>query len=917
MATQVLGQSGGSSLFPSNTNLGMTLSSDMYDFSELSKAELAAPQLIMLANVALTGEVNGNCCDYMVGEERQMAELTTVGNTNFSDSDGEGMDDAQGAESDREVLEDMEVGALGTPEIANVETAKLTESSAPHTCSSEKDFLMEVPDAPESGDDKCKSLKNKPFRCKPCQYEAESEKEFVHHIRVHSAKRFIVEEKAEKHGQVKETDSTTTDEVDFSKGPIRCDRCGYNTNRYDHYLAHLKHHNKAGENERVYKCTICTYTTVSEYHWKKHLRNHFPRKVYTCSQCSYFSDRKNNYVQHIRTHTGERPYRCSMCPYSSSQKTHLTRHMRTHSGEKPFKCEQCSYVASNQHEVTRHARQVHDGPKPLACPHCDYKTADRSNFKKHVELHVSPRQFLCPVCDYAASKKCNLQYHIKSRHPDCCDITMDVSKVRLRTKKSEANTSDSASGGNNKVEQEQIKKESTEKKSERAVKEEKKENLSKEKKPASCVGIGQVTTRSRKIVAESKESDLKMTEKSVKTKKAKRKAEASSVSVKDDPATGTDVIMKKKKKTEKKSPTCQDSETGESRLEVTRKHQDSQTGESKLEVTRKQTPCSKKNKKKKSSKSKPGKNNKKSDHEKILEKKPIHEESAFIQEQEGKTTDEPCSDQQPITPDNGENRIMSGENMQEQELLSVQHVAKSIEGKDQEIPMAEEETTTKSVSLNEVGIELAILPETNLEDSNATSEKERELLKDSLSDLVQEVPTTQTCELEMVSNPDLVQESEPKQTCEKETVTNPHPEDDSAVKELQSEDPAGAPPPQLAEKVEQSPKADLVSASPSRTVVNENQEMEEDEGIHSHDGSDISDNISEGSDDSGLNGARSVQEEATRKPSQEVPEAKATKENYVCIFCDRSFKKEGEYSKHLNRHLVNVYYLEKATKGQD
>lgn len=305
MATQVLGQSGGSGLFPSNANLGMALSNDMYDFPDLSKAELAAPQLIMLANVALTGEVNGHCCDYVLDEERQMAELTTVGNTNFSDSEGEGLADSQDLESDNEALEDLELGALKLSEVSPVERTRLAEASGPHTCSPDKKgFSLEVPDATESTDDKCKSLKNKPFRCKPCQYEAESEKEFVHHIRVHSAKRFIVEEKAEKDGHIKE-DSSTTDEVDFSKGPIRCDRCGYNTNRYDHYLAHLKHHNKAGENERVYKCTICTYTTVSEYHWKKHLRNHFPRKVYTCSQCSYFSDRKNNYVQHIRTHTGE------------------------------------------------------------------------------------------------------------------------------------------------------------------------------------------------------------------------------------------------------------------------------------------------------------------------------------------------------------------------------------------------------------------------------------------------------------------------------------------------------------------------------------------------------------------------------------------------------------------------------------
>uniref|UniRef100_A0A3B5QBQ3 RE1-silencing transcription factor n=1 Tax=Xiphophorus maculatus TaxID=8083 RepID=A0A3B5QBQ3_XIPMA len=115
------------------------------------------------------------------------------------------------------------------------------------------------------------------------------------------------------------------------EGLIRCERCGYNTNRYDHYIAHLKHHSKEGDDHRVFKCTLCAYTTVSQYHWRKHLRNHFPSKLHTCSQCSYFSDRKSNYIQHIRTHTGVRPFQCLYCDYSSSQKTHLTRHMRTHS----------------------------------------------------------------------------------------------------------------------------------------------------------------------------------------------------------------------------------------------------------------------------------------------------------------------------------------------------------------------------------------------------------------------------------------------------------------------------------------------------------------------------------------------------------------------------------------------------------
>uniref|UniRef100_A0A8C0ARD4 RE1 silencing transcription factor n=1 Tax=Buteo japonicus TaxID=224669 RepID=A0A8C0ARD4_9AVES len=895
MATQVLGQSGGNSLFPGGANIGMALSNDMYDLHDLSKAELAAPQLIMLANVALTGEVNGNCCDYLVGEERQMAELTTVGDSNFSDSDGEGMEDTQAAESDREAPENVELSSL---EVPSVETQGTASCPPPKTPSVDKDVSLEAPGTPESTEDKCKNLKSKPFRCKPCQYEAESEEEFVHHIRVHSAKKFFVEENAEKQAQVKESDSCTAEEVDFSKGPIRCDRCGYNTNRYDHYLAHLKHHNKAGENERVYKCTICTYTTVSEYHWKKHLRNHFPRKVYTCSQCSYFSDRKNNYIQHIRTHTGERPYQCAMCPYSSSQKTHLTRHMRTHSGEKPFKCDQCSYVASNQHEVTRHARQVHNGPKPLTCPHCDYKTADRSNFKKHVELHVNPRQFLCPVCDYAASKKCNLQYHIKSRHPDCSDITMDVSKVKLRTKKSEADFSETI---NDKAEKEQMKGDSAAKKTEKIVKLEKKDNLAKEKKPTSNVSAGQVTTRSRKSASENKEMDIKTeknTEKTCKTKKIKRKAEAEVTSSKQEPVNDTSAVIKKKKKVEAKTRECQEAQKSDGVPE---------------EDPKKQNSCLKKNRKKKALKNKHGKKSGKLDREKIEEEEMPGE--CHVMEEDGcMKPDTEGSDQKEQDPTDtaalnddighalkGESTDPKGSCMQDpgQLCLPAQDANTEDEIEDQEMLAAAGES------------------------KDTVGEKEEERKADRGEDACSEEPShavssEKSLDVPMDVVPDLAPEKEPEETFVAETVSNsdlmdltktclpaPEPTEDAV--------PASVPP----EGCTQSPKVALALSSPNSTAVNESQEMDEDEGIHSHEGSDISDNVSEGSDDSGLNGAHSVQEETSPKASQGAADTTVARENYVCIFCDRSFKKEGEYSKHLNRHLVNVYYLEKATKGQE
>nr|XP_013811853.1 PREDICTED: RE1-silencing transcription factor [Apteryx mantelli mantelli] len=765
-----------------------------------------------------------------------------------------------------------------------------------------KDGPLEAPGTPEGAEDKCKSAKSKPFRCKPCQYEAESEEEFVHHIRVHSAKKFFVEESAEKQAQVKESDSCGAEEVDFSKGPIRCDRCGYNTNRYDHYLAHLKHHNKAGENERVYKCTICTYTTVSEYHWKKHLRNHFPRKVYTCSQCSYFSDRKNNYIQHIRTHTGERPYQCAMCPYSSSQKTHLTRHMRTHSGEKPFKCDQCSYVASNQHEVTRHARQVHNGPKPLTCPHCDYKTADRSNFKKHVELHVNPRQFLCPVCDYAASKKCNLQYHIKSRHPDCSDITMDVSKVKLRTKKSEADFSE---GINDKAEKEQTKGDSAAKKAEKTVKVEKKENLGKEKKPASNVCAGQVTTRSRKSASENKEVDIKtekITEKPCKTKKTKRKAEAEVTSSKEEPANDTAAVTKKKKKVETKPRECQEAQKSDIVPE---------------EEPKKQNSCLKKNRKKKALKNKHSKKSSKLDREKLEEEEdreecpPAEEDGCGKPDSQGGSQEKERDLADVVTLDGVGGHAPQGESADPdggrvpdpaQLCLPPRDADMEAEEKDREIPASAAENTDAISEKEE-------------------EEREAEKGQDACSE---ETPgaasSEQSSDLPMDVLPDAAPGTELEETCVAETVSDPDPADLTktclpAPEPMGDAVPAPAPP----EGCVQSPKAALDLPSPDNTAANESQEMDEDEGIHSHEGSDISDNISEGSDDSGLNGARSVQEETSPKASQGAAAAAAAvaRESYVCIFCDRSFKKEGEYSKHLNRHLVNVYYLEKATKGQE
>ncbi|XP_039701226.1 RE1-silencing transcription factor [Pteropus medius] len=967
MATQVMGQSsGGGGLFSGSGNIGMALPNDMYDLHDLSKAELAAPQLIMLANVALTGEVNGSCCDYLVGEERQMAELMPVGDNNFSDSDEEGLEESPEIKGEPSGLENMGLESL---ELSVAESQPVFEmSSAPEIYSSNKDLPPETPGA----EDKCKNLKTKPFRCKPCQYEAESEEQFVHHIRVHSAKKFFVEESAEKQAKARESGSSTAEEGDFSKGPIRCDRCGYNTNRYDHYTAHLKHHTRAGDNERVYKCIICTYTTVSEYHWRKHLRNHFPRKVYTCGKCNYFSDRKNNYVQHVRTHTGERPYKCELCPYSSSQKTHLTRHMRTHSGEKPFKCDQCSYVASNQHEVTRHARQVHNGPKPLNCPHCDYKTADRSNFKKHVELHVNPRQFNCPVCDYAASKKCNLQYHFKSKHPTCPNKTMDVSKVKLKkTKKREADLPDN-NNTNEKTDTEQtkIKGDVAGKKNEKSVKVEKKDNVSKEKKPCSNASI-QVTTRTRRSAMETKAVDVHTgnnSEKTCKTKKSKRKMEADTHSL-QDPVHDEDPVTKKKK-TESKSKNSQEVPKGENKIEEIKKQNTYVKKSTKKKILKNKSskksskPAQKETAQKASAQSEllPPMEPSHSQMKPALTEPPLPTEPQMrpaqteplplmepapmelVQMEEPPTMEpsppvepspieppfhmEPIPKKSPRKDNKKEKSNMQSEMARKEQVLIEVGL----------VPVKDSQLLKESVGAQDLLAPSPPLPKENLKEEESKDQKlltqgeenkeaplqkvEAEggdkslvglaaVIKESANISSSEqnlnIPEGETLDGKLQADTRL---------CEMDMDTEENKTENTTGKDSAVEEPVSPLLPLPIEKREAGSKT-AVASPPITMAINESQEMDEDEGIHSHDGSDLSDNMSEGSDDSGLNGARPVPQETSRKNAKEALAVKVAEGDFVCIFCDRSFRKEKDYSKHLNRHLVNVYFLEKAAKGQE
>ncbi|KAK5896465.1 hypothetical protein CesoFtcFv8_009621 [Champsocephalus esox] len=848
-------------------------------------SELPPPQLVMLANVAAAGEAE---------EEKEMMELKTVG-CSYSDSEEESI--IRYSYDDQNHREVCIVEYPESPRISSAVAGDDSEEIADKA--EEKAEDLPAPPLPDG------TKKKKPFHCKPCRFQASSEREFVEHLGSHGASKMRVVDRVEgrsrgeswagAEGETTEGEGESGGEGDV-KGLIRCERCGYNTNRYDHYIAHLKHHSKEGEDHRVFKCTLCPYTTVSQYHWRKHLRNHFPSKLHTCSQCSYFSDRKSNYIQHIRTHTGVRPFQCLYCDYSSSQKTHLTRHMRTHSGERPFKCETCNYLAANQHEVTRHARQVHNGPKPLSCPYCEYKTADRSNYKKHVELHLNPRQFVCPLCKYAASKKCNLQYHLKSRHAGC-SVVLDVSKVKLRNKKhGHEDTAESSTG-------------KTDHSS--GVDEDEVDEVDEESSP---INLSIKPNANQPLPSEARQAPDKAPKKPTSPPETEKVLKGKAEPEKK-------VTRQKKNLLEKETPVPEKAKRRVKKPPVektTAKDPAAGSGEpQRPEEDEERVPERKRNKGLSKPRKSASKKSEKPEPAKEPEPSPVSPEGPEP-EPSPVSPEGPEPEPSPVSPEGPEPEPspVSPEGPQKERSRK----RKAVEALD-----LSKKSSSETPSKTRRGKRPAS------EETKKTSEATRAPRGSNGTSPGNTRKTNKSSDLQQT----LKAEKDQKTSSSKTGTTSSKRGTTSSKRGTKSSKPGTTsfkPGTTSSKRGTTSSKPGTTSSKPCLTETTSSKrgtpceeeeegprskpsDAEEDEGVHSslEGGSDISDSASEGSDDSGLNGARSGKmANDPETPTDEIPTPTELK-SHLCIFCDRTFPLEVVYRRHLNRHLVNVYYMHDGT----
>lgn len=137
------------------------------------------------------------------------------------------------------------------------ETSNQTSSQANSQASSQ---------TPEQQQHQQQKKRTKPLQCRACSFKASDGDQLLEHLRSHSVSKMLLVHRVEARSRTRTRGAepappTEQEEGDGEgeegagqatevKGLIRCERCGYNTNRYDHYIAHLKHHSKEGQDHR-------------------------------------------------------------------------------------------------------------------------------------------------------------------------------------------------------------------------------------------------------------------------------------------------------------------------------------------------------------------------------------------------------------------------------------------------------------------------------------------------------------------------------------------------------------------------------------------------------------------------------------------------------------------------------------------
>lgn len=186
------------------------------------------------------------------------------------------------------------------------------------------------------------------------------------------------------------------------------------------------------ERLRMYKCSVCGYSTTHVSHFKTHIKTHEnPEEIILqalqnipnyCSICQKYFKKDHALTEHMAlVHNDEKPYSCDICDKEFAKLANYMRHMKTHEDGDAVQCEVCDAKFRTTAEMYRHLKEIHPDRKHK-CEKCGAEFTRKGNLRDHMKIHEAEkdvrRSFRCPVegCNSTFTRKSNLTTHLETLH---------------------------------------------------------------------------------------------------------------------------------------------------------------------------------------------------------------------------------------------------------------------------------------------------------------------------------------------------------------------------------------------------------------------------------------------------------------------------------------------------------------------
>ncbi|XP_043931171.1 zinc finger protein 142 [Protopterus annectens] len=193
---------------------------------------------------------------------------------------------------------------------------------------------------------------------------------------------------------------------------FHCDQCDFVCSNKHVFRKH-KRQGHAGKDELT--CAFCPYKTFNPVEYSDHVgKMHANEKIHKCTECSFATAHKRVLNRHTLLHTGEKPHKCTLCAFTCRDVSYLSKHMLTHSDDKNYMCTECGYVTKWKHYLNVHMRK-HTGDLRYQCNQCSYRCHRVDQLTSH-KLRHQAKSLICEVCGFACKRKYELQKHTQMKH---------------------------------------------------------------------------------------------------------------------------------------------------------------------------------------------------------------------------------------------------------------------------------------------------------------------------------------------------------------------------------------------------------------------------------------------------------------------------------------------------------------------